>query len=116
MRVLWLLVAYACLGVLFCSCASHDRASAGTESIMFSSLGNSPFLDYIYTVQTDGSNLQPLLSPERGRSYKYASGNPLRSDLAVTLHERNSAGAIENHLYPYDPASGQWQPLVTDGS
>ena len=83
---------------------------------MFSSLGTSPFLDYIYTVKSDGSNVQPLLSPERGRSYKYASGNSLRSDLAVTVHERNSAGAIENHLYIYNPASGQWQALVTHGS
>jgi dipeptidyl aminopeptidase/acylaminoacyl peptidase len=83
---------------------------------MFSSLGTGPFLDYIYTVQTDGSNVQPLLSPEGGRSYKYASGNSLQSDLAVTVHEKNSAGAIENHLYTYNPASRQWQPLVTEGS
>lgn len=83
---------------------------------MFSSLGNAPFLDYIYTISPDGSNVQPILIPERGRSYKYASGNSLRSDLAVTVHESNSAGTIENHLYTYNPGSGQWQPLVTDGS
>lgn len=83
---------------------------------MFSSLGNAPFLDYIYTISPDGSDVQPLLTPAEGRSYKHASGNSLRSDLAVTVHERNSAGAIENHLYTFNPASGQWQPLVTDGS
>ena len=116
MRVSWLLGVCACLGLFFLSCGSRDRTAPGTESIMFSSLGNQPFLDYIYTISPDGSNVQPLLSPELDRSYKYASGNSLRSDLAVTVHEKNSRGAIENHLYTYNPASGHWQGIVTDGS
>jgi len=115
MRVLWTVVVCVCLGALFCNCASRG-AAIGSESIMFSSLGNAPFLDYIYTVRSDGSKVQPLLSPKVGRSYKYASGNSLQSDLAVTVHEKSSAGPIENHLYIYSPTSGQWQPLVTNGS
>ncbi|HKY28614.1 MAG TPA: hypothetical protein VJM12_11810 [Pyrinomonadaceae bacterium] len=83
---------------------------------MFSSLGNAPFLDYIYTISPDGSDVQPLLTPELGRSYKHASGYSLQSDLAVAVHETTSAGTIESHLYTYRPASGQWQPLVTDAS
>jgi len=84
------------------------------EVIMFSIIGQRPFSDSILTVWPDGSRVESLLRPNKGKSYLAASGSSLRGRLVVAVHENNSfTQQIENHLYLFETGSGAWQRLLT---
>ena len=95
-------------------CCFRSRPDRG-EVIIFATVGNAPFLDYILTIRPNGSRLKPLLKPKTGRSYLGASGNSLRRHLLLGVHETNLVGKIEDHLYLYRPASGEWRRGTTQG-
>ncbi len=88
---------------------SKDHSS---ELILFATVSNSPFQDSIYTVAPDGSDLEQLFIPRKGRSYVYASGNSLRQGLVVTVHEINPLGQVENHNYWCEIATNKWHRLL----
>ena len=80
--------------------------------ILFVTIGQQPFQDSVSTINLDGSDLQRILVPQRGRSYTYASGNSLQRELVVTVHELDAAGQVVDHLYLYSLHSGGWRRLM----
>ena len=102
-------VAVAAAACLIAGCSQRG----GQELILFTTLGTQPFQDYVYSIRADGSRLRPFLTPERSRSYVFASGNSLHSDFVVTVREPDAAGKTVNRLYLYRPDSNQWRQLTT---
>jgi hypothetical protein len=82
------------------------------EAFIFAHLGGRPFTDSIETVGVEGGRVHVLLSPERRKSYFFASGNSLRDRLAITVHEAKDDGAISDRLYFYYPAMKEWHPMT----
>lgn len=82
--------------------------------ILFVTIGQQPFQDSVYTINLDGSDLQRILAPQRGRSYTYASGNSLQGELVVTVHELDATGQVVDHLYLYNPPTSGWRRLVNE--
>ncbi len=80
---------------------------------MFVWTGDQPFLDYVFTIQADGSNLQTVLAPTKHRSFTAASGNSLQGKLIVKVHQTVPAARVENHLFVYHPALHKWHRLKT---
>jgi hypothetical protein len=104
------------LGILSVGCSTSPRAEV-SEVILFVTLGQQPFQDSVSTINLDGSGLRRILTPKKGRSYIYASGNSLQSELVLTVHEFDLAGQIIDHLYLYNPASDSesgWRRLIKE--
>src|SRR5205807_9592283 len=99
-------------GILLLSCITHLCRPKPTEVAIFTTLGNRPFSDSISTVWPDGSRVERLLSPKGRKSYLSASGNSLIKVLVVTVYESVSNNKKENHLFLYEPTSGNWRRLV----
>lgn len=107
-----------------CICGGRYRSSSSVtmsvalfqakpaEVIVFSVIGNRPFSDSVSSIWPDGSRVEPLLTPKRGKSYLGASGNSLVNHLVVAVHENIDANRNENHLYLYNAGSGTWQRLT----
>lgn len=104
--LLFTAVVLACLTCGFSRCGSQHNGA--DELILFTITGSHPFEDYVNLIQPDGSNEQPFLTPKRGRSYFFASGNSLHENFVVTVHELNESGKVRDHLYEYYPATRQW--------
>jgi len=80
--------------------------------ILFVTIGQQPFQDSVYAINPDGSNRQPILASERGKSYTYASGNSLQRELVVMVHELDVAGQVVDHLYLHSLKVGAWRRLM----
>ena len=109
MKPAWRFYVAVALACLMAGCSQRGAQ----ELILFTTIGPRPFQDYVYSIRADGSRLRPFLSPERNRSYVFASGNSLHGDFVVTVHERDAAGKVVDKLYLYRPDSNQWRHLNT---
>lgn len=83
------------------------------EVILFSIQGTTPFSDYIWAVQPDGSDPKPFLSPTRLRSYASAAGNDLSKSMVVSVHQSETGEIVEDHLFLYWHNERKWQRLIT---
>lgn len=99
--------------VLIGSCSRGHR-SHSSEIILFSIQGGTPFSDYVWTIEPDGSDAQPLLSPTHFRSYAYAAGNSLKKGIVVSVHHSDTGEIVEDHLSFFWPEEGRWRRLITD--
>jgi Tol biopolymer transport system component len=112
MRLKPVLLTMIVLGCLACGLSRcGHRHNGADELILFTITGSHPFEDYVNLIQPDGSDEQPFLTPKRGRSYTFASGNSLNENFVVTVHEQEESGKIRNHLYEYHPVTGQCRRL-----
>jgi hypothetical protein len=91
-----------------------SRSGRRSQVILFATIGNKPFLDYVYRICPDGSGVRAVFSPRRGHSYLYASGNSLRDKLIVTVHETNFTGEVADYLYVNHVSTGEWRRLITE--
>ena len=107
--LLFTAVVLGCLTCGFAGCGSQHKGA--DELILFTITGSHPFEDYVNLIHPDGSNEQPFLTPKRGRSYFFASGNSLNENFVVTVHELDESRKIRDHLYEYYPATRQWLQL-----
>jgi Tol biopolymer transport system component len=84
------------------------------EVILFSIQGTTPFSDYIWAVQPDGSDPKPLLSPTRFRSYASAAANDLSKNMVVSVHQSETGEIVEDHLFLYWHEEDKWRRLITE--
>lgn len=94
-------------------CSISGSSSTSSTLILFTTIGNYPFTDAVYLIRPDGSNLQQLFAPRQGRSYLHASSNSLQQGLTLLVHETNSEGIVEDHIYLYRSSNNEWRRLVT---
>jgi Tol biopolymer transport system component len=85
-----------------------------SEVILFSTQGTTPFSDYVWTIQPDGSDPKRLLSPTQFRSYAVAAGNNLKKGIVVSVHQSETGEIIEDHLFLFWPEEGRWHRLITE--
>src|SRR4051812_44511059 len=91
-----------CLVALFvalvghCSCRKPTPSSS--ELILFSTMGERPFEDYVYTIAPGNSHPETILIPNSRRSYLSPSANSLQGKMVVTVHEADDGGNVEDHL------------------
>lgn len=97
------------------ACSKIESPPVPSELILFSSIGNRPFQDSVYAIDTNGTNLKKVLVPAGGRSYPYASGNSFSSELVVEVHELQPNGDMTDKLFLYHPVREEWKPLEVDG-
>lgn len=102
--------------VVFQLTASSCRRDPGvaSELILFSTEGNTPFSDYVWTIHSDGFNPKPLLSPSGYKSYVAASGNILNKGIVVSVHRSETGEVMEDKLFLFWPNEDKWRPLVTE--
>ncbi len=105
------------LVVVAAGCGQPWSNSDPNDAILFSTIGNAFFQDFVFVIRSDGSGLRPLLAPEGNRSFPFAHGNSLRRELAVTVHEITAQRTVENHLYLFRPSNGALRRVVNqDGT
>jgi hypothetical protein len=105
------------LAVVAVGCGQPSSNSDPNDAILFSTIGNAFFQDFIFVIRSDGSRLRPLLAPQGNRSFLFAHGNSLRRELALVVHEITAQGNVENHLYLFRPSNGDLRRLVNqDGT
>jgi Tol biopolymer transport system component len=91
-----------------------SRARNYSEVILFSIQGTTPFSDYIWTVQPDGSDPKPFLSATGFRSYASAAANYLSKSIVVSVHQSETGENVEDHLFLYWPEPDRWHRLMTE--
>jgi hypothetical protein len=82
------------------------------EALLFVALGQSPFRDYVLTIQPDGKGLTHVLNPTPNRSYFSFSANSLHGTRMVVVHEGDGSGLVTDQLYTNTPANNEWTRLV----
>jgi hypothetical protein len=95
------------------SCSISKSSYEPSTEILFTTIGNHPFTDAVYSIRTDGSNLQQLLAPSQGRSYLHDSSNAYQQGITLLVHEINSEGKTEDHIYLFRPGNNEWRRLVS---
>jgi Tol biopolymer transport system component len=101
------------IAFLMIGCTSSNMKQQASEQILFTVIGNQPFADSVYTIDPDGSHVNQILAPSRGRSYMHASGNSFQGGLAVMVHELGAAQHVEDHIYIYRRSTGAFDRLLT---
>jgi dipeptidyl aminopeptidase/acylaminoacyl peptidase len=112
-QIFWAIYLVYTLTMLTGGCSISSSSSASSTSILFTTCGTYPFGDSVYLIGPDGSNLRQLLAPRRGRSYLHASSNELQQGLTLLVHETNSAGIVEDHVYLHRLGNNEWRRLIT---
>jgi hypothetical protein len=96
-------------------CSSSNLRIETVEKIFFVSIGNQPFKDEVYTIDTNGKNVRLFLSPVHRRSYMHISGNSLNGPFIVLVHEETALDKTKttNALYKWIPSNGAWKRLLS---
>jgi hypothetical protein len=97
--------------LMLTGCFRHRGGTPTGELLVFVNSGDRPFSDAIEVVGVDGGRAHPILTPERRRSYLFASGNSLRDPLVILVHQAEGDDSVSDRLYLYDPTTTHWSPV-----
>ncbi len=97
------------VGVVFIlagGCSELGLRSDNGQSILFSEIGSQFFQDSVFLIHSNGSRLRTILAAQPGRSFPFAHGNSLRTQLVVLVHQLTPEQKVENRIHLYRPATG----------